>query len=86
MFNRRTFLGLPLIFIVGESQALEVVNPNEPTAKALGYIPKTAIVGSTCANCIQARDTGNATIPCNLFPNKLVHRNGWCKVYVKRPS
>lgn len=84
MLNRRTFLGFPLVLVALDSEAKEVVSQNEPTAKAIGYVEKTPIAGSVCSNCIQAQDDGGKNIPCNLFPNKLVNRDGWCKVYVKR--
>ena len=42
--------------------------------------------GQTCANCLQLTGkVGDEWRPCNLFPGKLVHTNGWCKVYVKKP-
>jgi hypothetical protein len=72
------------------------VAKDDPTALALAYFedakqvdPKkfpTYKAGQLCENCLQL--TGNAGDewrPCNLFPGKLVHAKGWCKVYVKKP-
>ena len=42
--------------------------------------------GQICGNCLQAQvKAGEAYVPCNIFPGKLVSTNGWCKVWVKRP-
>jgi hypothetical protein len=72
------------------------VQPTDPTAMALAYFEDASKVdaskypnfkpGQTCSNCLQL--TGPATEdwrPCNLFPGKVVHAEGWCKVYVKKP-
>jgi len=72
------------------------VAKDDPTALALSYFedakqvdPKkfpTYKAGQLCENCLQL--TGNAGDewrPCNLFPGKLVHAKGWCKVYIKKP-
>lgn len=82
--NRRTFFVLPLALLTKEGLASNIVNPSDPTAKAIGYVENTSVAGLVCSNCIQAKDTGAAHIPCNLFPKQLVSRNGWCKVYVKK--
>lgn len=68
----------------------------DPQAKALGYVEDATTVdakanpnykpGQTCANCLQAQGkSGDAQLPCNIFPGKLVQAKGWCKVWVKRP-
>ena len=42
--------------------------------------------GANCANCLQiAGKEGEEWRPCNIFPGKLVHSNGWCKVWVAKP-
>ena len=42
--------------------------------------------GQDCANCLQSHGKpGDAQLPCNIFPGKLVQAKGWCKVWVKRP-
>ena len=35
--------------------------------------------------CRRQGKAGEAYIPCNIFPGKLVNAKGWCKVWVKRP-
>jgi hypothetical protein len=102
-----TVLGLPAIPVVIETAmaqakpaagALPLLGPNEPAAKALGYIEDAAKVdkkanpnykpGQICGNCLQWADKDRkvATAKCNLFPGKLVKNAGWCKVWVKAPG
>jgi High potential iron-sulfur protein len=72
------------------------LQPSDPTALALSYYEDATKVdaskypnykpGQLCSNCLQL--TGLASEewrPCNLFPGKLVHARGWCKVYIKKP-
>jgi len=73
------------------------VDPNEPQAKALGYILDASKVdakanpnfkpGQNCANCLQAPTAkpGMTEVPCNIFGGRPVAAKGWCKVWVKRP-
>jgi hypothetical protein len=73
------------------------VDPNEPQAKSLGYIEDASKVdpkanpnfkpGQLCSNCLQApvAPAGAKWVPCNIFAQREVAANGWCKVYVKRP-
>ena len=72
------------------------VDPNEPTAKSLGYIEDATKVdakanpnykpGQLCSNCLQAPvKEGAEYVPCNIFAGREVAAKGWCKVYVKRP-
>ena len=69
---------------------------NAPQAKALGYVEDaskvaakanpTAPPGQACPNSLQSQGKpGEALLPCNIFPGKLVQAKGWCKVWVKRP-
>jgi High potential iron-sulfur protein len=78
-----------------ESAPVEL-NVNDAQAKALGYVEDATKVdatanpnykpGQNCANCLQAQGKpGDALLPCNIFPGKLVRAKGWCKVWVKRP-
>ena len=88
---------VPALGLVGRAEAAPVkLDVNDPQAKALGYIEDAAQVdakanpnfkpGQTCANCLQAQGKpGEALLPCNIFPGKLVQAKGWCKVWVKRP-
>jgi hypothetical protein len=72
------------------------VDPNEPQAKALGYVEDASKVdakanpnykpGQLCSNCLQApAKPGAAELPCNIFAGRNVAAKGWCKVWVKRP-
>ena len=88
---------IPAAALVGRAEAAPAkVDPNEPQAKSLGYVEDASKVdakanpnykaGQHCGNCLQAQvKEGEAYIPCNIFPGKLVNTNGWCKVWVKRP-
>lgn len=72
------------------------LSPSDPTAMALAYHEDATKVdaakypnykpGQTCSNCLQLTGVaGQDWRPCNLYPGKLVHAEGWCKVYVKKP-
>ena len=68
----------------GESPALD---SSDPTAKALGYVPKSAKPDANCANCslFQAK-AGDAMGPCTIFPGKSVASTGWCSGWVKKAA
>jgi hypothetical protein len=79
--------------IVAASPAL--LDPNDPSAKALGYVSDATSLdpeknppfkpGSHCANCVQYTGAqGSASGPCSLFPGKLVAANGWCRVWAAK--
>jgi hypothetical protein len=72
------------------------IEESDPQAKALGYVDDASKVdpaknpmfkeGAHCANCLQiAGKEGEEWRPCNIFPGKLVHQSGWCKVWVAKP-
>jgi len=106
-FPRRTLLkgallgvaAVPVSALLGRtaSAAGAAVDPNEPQAKALGYILDASKVdakanpnfkpGQHCANCLQAPTAkpGMTEVPCNIFAGRPVAAKGWCKVWVKRP-
>jgi hypothetical protein len=83
---------------LGRAEAAPVkLDVNDPQAKALGYVEDATTVdakanpnykpGQDCANCLQSQGKpGEAMLPCNIFPGKLVNAKGWCKVWVKRPA
>ena len=87
----------PAVGWLGRAESAPVeLDVNDPQAKALGYVKDAKTVdakanpnykpGQTCANCLQAQGKpGDAQLPCNIFPGKLVQAKGWCKVWVKRP-
>ncbi|HEY4366547.1 MAG TPA: high-potential iron-sulfur protein [Steroidobacteraceae bacterium] len=69
----------------------------DPLAVSLGYVSDAKKIdaakvpqhkaGSHCANCLQLQGKeGDEWRPCNLFPGKLVHSDGWCKVWVAKPG
>ena len=76
---------------------LPLLDVNDPTAKALGYVVDAAKVdakanptykaGQKCAVCVQFQ--GKATdkqAPCPIFVGKQVVSNGWCKVWAQKPA
>jgi High potential iron-sulfur protein len=66
----------------GESAALD---PNDPTAKTLGYVTKSAKPDANCANCSQFQGkAGDAMGPCAIFSGKSVASTGWCMSWVKK--
>jgi len=87
----------PAVGWLGRAESAPVkLEVSDPQAKALGYVEDAKTVdakanpnykpGQTCANCLQSQGkAGDAQLPCNIFPGKLVQAKGWCKVWVKRP-
>jgi High potential iron-sulfur protein len=68
----------------GESPALD---SSDPTAKALGYVPKSAKPDANCANCsLFQGKAGDAMGPCTIFPGKSVASAGWCSGWVKKAA
>ena len=72
--------------------ALPHVGAGDPVATALAYVEDAKSVdpkknpnfkpGQKCANCVQGKGkAGDAWLGCNLFPNKLVNAEGWCRGY-----
>lgn len=69
------------------------VSPDDPAAKALGYVNDASKIdgknehtykaGSTCANCalFQAAQANGGYGPCSIFPGKVVNASGWCRAY-----
>jgi hypothetical protein len=62
--------------------------PNNPQAKALGYVEDATTVkrshykvGSDCSNC---QFFTAATGACSLFPGFSVATQGWCTAWAKR--
>jgi hypothetical protein len=67
-----------------ESPALD---SNDPAAKALGYIAKSAKSDANCGNCSQFQaKAGDAMGPCAIFPGKSVASAGWCVSWVKKAA
>ncbi len=93
--------GLAAIPVVGMSMRADAANapldPNDPQAKALGYVADSSKVDDKtnpshkpeqkCNNCVQYKGVAtDASGACNLFAGKSVASNGWCKVYTKKPA
>ncbi len=107
-FSRRTLINrallaaaaVPLVrFGLSTAAAADLapLDPNDPSAKALGYAADSAKVDAAanpmhkaeqaCANCAQYRGkAGDASGGCNIFPGKSVSAKGWCKVWAKKPA
>lgn len=81
-------MGIPVIAVAGfqTSAQAAMVSPDDPTAKALGYVEHSTVDGSSCANCVlYSGAAGAASGPCAIFPGKEVVPTGWCKSYAKKP-
>jgi hypothetical protein len=66
----------------GASPALD---PNDPTAKALGYVTTSAKPDAKCGNCLEFQGkAGDATGPCTIFSGKNVPSGGWCMSWAKK--
>ncbi len=77
--------------------ALAPLDPNDPTAKALGFVIDASKVDASanptykstqkCGTCAQFQGKpGEATGGCNIFAGHAVPQGGWCKVWVQKPS
>jgi hypothetical protein len=87
---------LGLIAGSASAAALTPLDPNDPTAKALGFVNDTTKVDAganpthkpdqKCNTCAQFQGKpGDATGGCNIFVGKSVPAAGWCKVWAKKP-
>jgi High potential iron-sulfur protein len=71
---------------------LPLVTADDPTAKALQYVPVAsgatgAKPGSKCANCqLYQGAAGSAQGGCLLFPGKAVKASGWCSSWTAKTS
>jgi hypothetical protein len=79
-------VSLPVVAVAGYHVAghAEMLSVDDPMAKALGYVEKSATDGQTCANCnfYQGGDAPKGA--CPIFPNKEVVAPGWCKSWVAK--
>lgn len=88
--SRRAILkglaSIPVLAITGYQPAVHaaMVSADDPTAKALGYVAKSAVDGQTCANCNLYQGGTAASGPCPIFPGKDVAAAGWCKSWVAK--
>ncbi len=102
MTSRRTFIQIvPLAgaLALGAKAALAadapMVEPKDPQAAALGYVPDATkadkakfpkyAAGQACGGCqlYQGKAT-DAAGPCALFAGKRVSSKGWCSAFVKK--
>lgn len=70
----------------------DMVDINDPTAKAVGYVedakkaPKSA--GNKCSTCTlyakADKKNGKEVGTCALFPKKFVYGNGFCNSWAKK--
>jgi len=80
-----------------DAAALPALDPNDATAKALGYVPDATPLdakarpnykpGQKCGNCVQFQGKAtDAEGACNLFAGKGVKGAGWCSVWAQKPG
>jgi hypothetical protein len=73
------------------------VGAGDPTAVALAYVENVQSIdpkknptykpGQKCVNCLQSKGkVGDAWMGCNLFPNKVVSAEGWCRGYAPKAA
>src|SRR5260370_8053112 len=76
--------------------ALTPLDPNDPTAKSLGYVSDSSKVEAsanpthkpdqTCSSCAQFQGKpGEHQGGCNIFPGNSVPAPSWCKAWAKNP-
>jgi hypothetical protein len=89
---------LPALGMISKrSQAADLtpLDPNDPTAKALGFVTDASKVdaasnptfkpGQHCAACAQYQGTpSDATAGCTIFAGHSVPGAGWCRAFVQR--
>ena len=88
--SRRSILkglaAIPVVAVVGYQgkASAAMLSPDDPTAKALGYVEKSTTDGQTCANCNLYKGGDAAKGACAIFPGKEVAGAGWCKSWIKK--
>jgi high potential iron-sulfur protein len=76
---------------------LPPLDPNDPTAKALGFVTDSTKVDAginpthkptqRCGTCAQFQGkAGEARGGCNIFTGHSVPQGGWCKVWAQKPG
>jgi hypothetical protein len=61
------------------------LDPNDPTAKALGYVTASATPNQKCSGCAQFQGKADAAQgACTIFAGKTVSGGGWCKSWSKK--
>lgn len=69
-----------------------MADPNGQQEKAIKYIVKSDKKDQTCANCVlynmdnkETTHAGKKIGSCTLIPGKMVHAEGWCQSWAKKP-
>jgi hypothetical protein len=86
---------LALLSTHATAAALPALDPNDPTAKALGFSTDASKVdskthptfkaGQKCGTCAQFQGKpGDATGPCTIFAGHSVPQGGWCQVWAQK--
>jgi hypothetical protein len=89
---------LPTVGLISRNAAgaaLPALDPNDPTAKALGFVTDATKIdtkthatfkaGQKCGTCAQFQGKpGDATAACTIFPGKAVPQGGWCQVWAQK--
>lgn len=89
---------VPAIGLIGgaaQAAGLPPLDPNDPTAKALGFMTDAtkvdAAANSTykpnqkCSNCAQYQGKpSDSSAGCNIFAGHSVPAGGWCKVWAQK--
>lgn len=83
-----------LMNTTGLAQDAARLQPDNPTAVALGYVHDTTQVDptqnprheitQTCSNCTLIQASEGEWRPCAIFPGKTVNANGWCKSWAPK--
>jgi High potential iron-sulfur protein len=69
------------------SAASAAVDPNDPAAKALGFVTKSTKPDQKCGICNQFQGkAGDSEGPCTIFAGKTVVATGWCMSWVKKSA
>jgi len=88
---------LGLVARHADAAGLTPLDPNDPTAKSLGFVTDASKVnasanptykpGQRCATCAQYQGKAtDAVAGCNIFAGHSVPGGGWCKVWAQRPG
>lgn len=91
---------VPALGLIGrgaEAADLSPLDPNDPQAKALGFVSDATKVdasanptykaGQKCGTCAQFQGkAGDARGGCNIFVGHSVPSGGWCKVWAQKPA
>jgi hypothetical protein len=78
-------VALDLGINTASAATLPPLDPNDPTAKALGYVNDSTKPDQKCANCAQfTGQAADARGGCNIFAGKSVAGGGWCSVWAKK--